>query len=117
MTKRFTPPTVHPGEFDEADYLTTMEVSKIHKRDPRTIQYQCAQGKIPGVIRVEGGPFRPYFLIPKTSLRFVCTTPRGRPKKQRQFPGSVNQVAPRGADGAPADPPNAIETPEFPHRE
>jgi hypothetical protein len=107
------PPTeTTPSDFDRDAYLTVTEVAKIFNRTPRPIQSQCQKGIIPGVILVEGGPFRPYYLIPKTSLPFVCSRPVGRPRRQPFFPGTAPQIAYRDAKRAQTAPQKGLDESE-----
>lgn len=74
-----------PSEEDAhaEDFLTVAEVAELLKRSTRSIQRQVTRGQIPGAILREGAAFRPYYVIPRSSLHLLGTRKAGRPKKPR----------------------------------
>lgn len=65
------------------EFLTVAEVAELLKRSTRSIQRQVTRGQIPGAILREGAAFRPYYIIPRSSLHLFGTRKAGRPKKPR----------------------------------
>ena len=99
-----------PSEEDAhaEDFLTVAEVAELLKRSTRSIQRQVTRGQIPGAILREGAAFRPYYVIPRSSLHLFGTRKAGRPKKPRVVASEEERLDPV----APKEPESTTPTDE-----